>query len=107
MKHSRACGNCNDDSIDLDWVAIDGDGLECLQKMIVLRHDLKVVINTANSEFKQGFRYWCADRFVIKSSDLSALKTTVKELLDEPVCTAPPLAKAKQHGNNSLFRPPG
>jgi hypothetical protein len=62
-------------------VAGDGDDLDYLQKMIVLRRDLKVVINTAYSEFKQDFPCWGADRFVIKSSDPSALETTVKKLL--------------------------
>lgn len=68
------------DLVILDLFVGNEDGLEYLEKMIVLRRDLKVVINTAYPEFKQDFRCWCADRFVIKSSEPSALKAIVREL---------------------------
>ncbi|MDZ7290223.1 MAG: response regulator [candidate division KSB1 bacterium] len=93
------------DLVILDLVVGGDDGLDWLQKMMVLRRDLKVVINTAYPEFRQDFRCWGADRFVIKSSDLSALKATVKELLEAPLCTAR-IAISQQPRSNLLLHPP-
>jgi len=71
---------------DLDLVILDirmpgMDGLEALPRMLGLKEGLKVILNTAYSQYQESFMSWAADAYVIKSADLSELKAKVKELL--------------------------
>ncbi len=73
-------------SEDLDLVILDirmpgMDGLEALPRMLGLKEGLKVILNTAYSQYQESFMSWAADAYVIKSADLSELKAKVKELL--------------------------
>ena len=70
----------------LDLVILDirmpgMDGLEALPRILGLREGLKVILNTAYSQYQESFMSWAADAYVIKSADLSELKAKVKELL--------------------------
>jgi len=74
------------ESEDLDLVILDirmpgMDGLEALPRILGLKEGLKVILNTAYSQYKESFMSWAADAYVIKSADLSELKAKVKELL--------------------------
>jgi hypothetical protein len=42
---------------------------------------LPVIICTAYEEYKHDFGSWCSDAYVVKSSDLSLLRDTVKKIL--------------------------
>jgi hypothetical protein len=42
---------------------------------------LPVIISTAYEEYKHDFGSWCSDAYVVKSSDLSLLRDTVKKIL--------------------------
>lgn len=71
---------------DLDLVILDirmpgMDGLEALPRILGLKEGLKVILNTAYSQYQESFMSWAADAYLIKSSDLSELKAKVKELL--------------------------
>jgi two-component system, response regulator, stage 0 sporulation protein F len=71
---------------DLDLVILDirmpgMDGLEALPRILGLKEGLKVILNTAYSQYQESFMSWAADAYVIKSADLSELKAKVKELL--------------------------
>jgi len=59
------------------------DGLETLNQILGKNNVLPVVINSAYSSYKDNFMSWSADAYVVKSSDLTELKTKVKELLAE------------------------
>jgi two-component SAPR family response regulator len=65
----------------LDIVMPEMDGLEVLAKIISLYKKMPVILHTAYAYYKNDFMTWLADAFVVKSSDLSVLKKTVKELL--------------------------
>lgn len=70
----------------LDLVILDirmpgMDGLEALPRMLGLREGLKVILNTAYSQYQDSFMSWAADAYLIKSADLTELKNKVKELL--------------------------
>jgi len=43
--------------------------------------NVKVILNTAYSVYKESFMSWAADAYIVKSSDLSELKEKVKELI--------------------------
>jgi hypothetical protein len=45
------------------------------------RKAMPVVINSAYPSFKADFSTWGADAYVVKSSDLTELKDTVRHLL--------------------------
>ena len=65
----------------LDILLPDMDGLETLSKIISINKDLPVIINTGFSSYKDNFMGWAADAYVVKSSDLSELKGTIKKLV--------------------------
>jgi DNA-binding NtrC family response regulator len=70
------------DLVVLD-IRLEGmDGIDCLRTIMEKRRDLPVVLNSAYSTYKQDFASWMADAYVVKSSDLTELKTKIKEVLE-------------------------
>lgn len=69
------------DLVVLDIVMPEMDGLEVLGKIASRYKKMPVILHTAYAHYKNDFMTWLADAFVVKSSDLSVLKKTVKELL--------------------------
>ncbi len=61
------------------------DGIETLSKIVSRYKKIPVILHTAYAHYKNDFMTWLADAFVVKSSDLSILKKTVKELLEKNV----------------------
>ena len=57
------------------------DGLEVLGKLREKDPKVPVVLNTAYSLYKDNFLSWSADAYVVKSSDLTELKETIRHLL--------------------------
>jgi DNA-binding response OmpR family regulator len=57
------------------------DGLEALPRILGLKEGLKVILNTAYSQYQESFMSWAADAYIIKSADLTELTAKVKELL--------------------------
>lgn len=53
------------------------DGIEAMGRMLSRRNDLPVILNTAYSSYKDDFRSWPAEAYVIKSSDLGELKKAI------------------------------
>ena len=71
------------DLVVLDIVMPEMDGLEVLAKIVSRYKKMPVILHTAYAYYKNDFMTWLADAFVVKSSDLSLLKKTVKELLEK------------------------
>jgi two-component system response regulator (stage 0 sporulation protein F) len=70
----------------LDLVILDirmpgMDGLEALPRILGLKEGLKVILNSAYSQYQESFMSWAADAYIIKSADLTELKAKVRELL--------------------------
>jgi CheY-like chemotaxis protein len=59
------------------------DGLEAIGKILGLKKDIPIILNTAYSNYKEDFMSWAADAYVVKSSDLTQLKNTIREVLDK------------------------
>ncbi len=57
------------------------DGIEAMGHILSKDKGIPIIINTAYSNYKDNFMSWAADAYIVKSSDLSALKNKIKELL--------------------------
>jgi len=58
------------------------DGIEAMGKILSCNNTIPVILNTAYSSYQDNFMSWAADAYVVKSSDLTELKQTIKEVLD-------------------------
>jgi DNA-binding NtrC family response regulator len=74
--------DCLCDLIILDILMPEMDGFEVLGKMVSRYKSVPVVLHTAYGYYKNEFISLLADAFVVKSSDFSILKKTIKELLE-------------------------
>ncbi|BDD86930.1 response regulator [Desulfofustis limnaeus] len=57
------------------------NGIEVLRQMKMINPAVPVVISSAYNEYKQDLGAWASDEYVVKSSDISELKMTVRRLL--------------------------
>ncbi len=57
------------------------DGLDTLSRLIEADRHLPIIIHTAYASYKDSFASWSADAYIVKSSDLSHLKNSVRDLL--------------------------
>jgi len=69
------------DVVILDIKMEGMDGLSVLDEIMKRDKTIPVVLNTAYSTFKSDFTTWSADAYVVKSSDLTELKETIKQIL--------------------------
>ena len=70
------------DVIVLDIKMAEYDGLDLLQEIRQTFRDLPVIISSAYGAFKGDFKTLAADYYVVKSSDLSELKSKVRKALE-------------------------
>ena len=76
------------DRVPLDLVILDikmpeMNGIEALRQIKEKQPDLPVLLSTAYGEYRQDFATWASDEYLVKSSDLEDLKSTVKRYLKE------------------------
>ena len=57
------------------------DGIEALGKILARDNTLPVILHTAYANYKDNFMTWSADAYVVKSSDLSELKSKIRDVL--------------------------
>ncbi len=69
------------DGVVMDICLGGMDGLETLRKILLVHPEIAVVLNSAYATFKSDFTSWSADRYVVKSSDLTELKEAVRNAL--------------------------
>lgn len=70
------------DVITLDIKMPGTDGIQFLECLKADYGDIPVVMCSAYGSYKQDFRVWSSDAYVVKSADLGELKMTIKEILD-------------------------
>lgn len=63
------------------------DGLDTLSRMMEINSSVPIIINTAYVSYKESFTSWSADAYIVKSSDLSELKKTIRDLLSRAKST--------------------
>ncbi|MCH7623897.1 MAG: response regulator [Nitrospinae bacterium] len=71
------------DIITLDIKMAGTDGIEFMRKLKEEESNIPVVLCSAFSGYKRNFRVWVSDAYVVKSADLTELKTIIKQLLDD------------------------
>ncbi|MBE0596781.1 MAG: response regulator [Desulfuromonadales bacterium] len=71
------------DLVVLDIQMKGESGLQVLQKIVQEKERLPVILCTAFSCYKEDFSSWLADAYVVKSSDLSELKSEIRRLLEK------------------------
>jgi len=71
------------DLVTLDIRMPGMDGVETLRKIREVQRDLPVILCSAYGEHKQDLTTWASDAYVIKTSDLTELKGTIKTLLSK------------------------
>ncbi len=57
------------------------NGIEVLRQMKMINSSVPIVLSSAYHEYKQDLGAWASDEYVVKSSDLTDLKNTVRRLL--------------------------
>ena len=70
------------DLITVDIKMPGMDGLEFLQKLKEEEKEIPVILCSAYGSYKQDFRVWASDAYVVKSADMSELKGAIKDILD-------------------------
>jgi two-component system response regulator (stage 0 sporulation protein F) len=71
------------DLVTLDIRMPGMDGVETLRKIREVQRDLPVILCSAYGEYKQNLTTWASDAYVIKTSDLTELKGTIRTLLSK------------------------
>ena len=63
------------------------DGLDTLARLLEVDRKVPVIIHTAYASYRDSFSSWSADAYIVKNSDLSELKKTVRDLLAKSPAT--------------------
>ncbi|HAK88174.1 MAG TPA: two-component system response regulator [Nitrospiraceae bacterium] len=71
----------NPDIVTLDILMPDIDGIQVLRQLKEKRPEIPVIMLTAY-DYRDDFSVWVSDAYVVKSSDLSGLKATIKQVVE-------------------------
>jgi len=69
------------DLITLDIKMPGMDGIDFLRKVREHDKNIPIVMCSAYSDYKQDFRTWASEAYVVKSSDMVELKSIIREIL--------------------------
>lgn len=68
--------------IVLDIEMPDISGLEVLHKLRTAVPETPIILHSAYTTYKSDFQSWLADEYIVKSSDIAALKQKIEQLLE-------------------------
>lgn len=71
----------NPDLVTLDILMPDIDGIQILRQMKEKKPDIPIIMLTAY-DYRDDFSVWVSDAYVVKSSDLSNLKATIRQIIE-------------------------
>ncbi len=71
------------DIITLDIKMPGMDGIELLDKLKKDNSNIPIILCSAYGRYKQDFRVWASNAYVVKSADLGELKVTIRDILKE------------------------
>lgn len=67
------------DLVTLDILLPDIDGIKLLRQMKEKKPRLPVIMSTAY-DYRDDFAVWASEAYIVKSADLTELKSTIKKL---------------------------
>ena len=70
----------NPDIVTLDILMPDIDGIQVLRQMKEKKPNIPIIMLTAY-DYRDDFSVWVSDAYVVKSSDMTHLKSTIKQIL--------------------------
>jgi DNA-binding response OmpR family regulator len=70
------------DLVTLDILMPDIDGITLLRKMKELRPRMPIIMSTAY-DYRDDFAVWASEAYLVKSSDLSEMKSMIGKLLNK------------------------
>jgi DNA-binding response OmpR family regulator len=70
------------DLVTLDILMPDMDGIQVLRYLKEKKPGVPVIMLTAY-DYRDDFSVWVSDAYVVKSSDLTNLKATIKNIIDK------------------------
>jgi DNA-binding response OmpR family regulator len=69
-------------TLDINLSASEPEGgIKLLRYMKEIRPKIPIIMHTAYCLYKDDFEVWCADAYIVKSSDMRELKSAIKKLL--------------------------
>jgi DNA-binding response OmpR family regulator len=71
------------DLVILDIKLGEEEGLRVLSDLKNQKRERPVILNSAYTHYKHDFSSWAADAYVVKSGDITELKSTIQVLLDK------------------------
>jgi DNA-binding response OmpR family regulator len=71
----------NPDIVTLDILMPDMDGIQVLRYLKEKKPTVPVIMLTAY-DYRDDFSVWVSDAYVVKSSDLTMLKATIKQIIE-------------------------
>ncbi len=72
--------NEHPDIVTLDiWMSHRKEGITLLRQMKDIRPQVPIIMLTAY-DYRDDFEIWCADAYIVKSSDLAELKNTIRNM---------------------------
>jgi DNA-binding NtrC family response regulator len=77
----RICLEENPDLVIIDLVLPDIHGLNVIARILEQNPKIPVIINSAYPHYRNNFKSWAADKYILKSADLSELKKAISEIL--------------------------
>jgi DNA-binding response OmpR family regulator len=69
------------DLVTLDILLPDIDGIKLLRQMKEKKPRLPIIMSTAY-DYRDDFAVWASEAYIVKSSDLTELKATIKKLIE-------------------------
>lgn len=70
------------DLVTLDILMPDIDGISLLRRMKELRPRMPIIMSTAY-DYRDDFAVWASEAYLVKSADLTELKSMVQKLLSK------------------------
>ena len=71
------------DLIILDIKKPETDGIELMSKVKDEKGDIPIIICTPQGPYKQDFRIWASDAYVVNSVDIREIKLSTKEIFNQ------------------------
>jgi len=76
------CQGSRPDIVVMDVSMPGMDGIDVMNRLLYKDNTLPIILNTAYASYKEDFRAWAADAYVVKSANLNELKKTIEQVLE-------------------------